>query len=198
MIAEAVLPQGGCGGLEKRRTDHLLRENPASNPLSATAWISGLNGCSVTGVAVLALLLLLPFRFSWLGLFGGASIALSGFVEVLGHRKIKAGDPEGLRLAALSQVMVFASIFIYSICQYWLIDPAAADLLSPEVRRFLVDLYRIEPYLLDELVSSALRMTAVSLVVASLIYQGSMLLYYRRKQKQLIRPETGSASPHIS
>ena len=159
--------------------------SPKPSKLRTVTWFSAINGYSITVFAVLATLTLVATNFSWLGLLGGLSVALSGFVEVLGYRKLKNGDLDGLRLASLSQILVFGSILIYSSCQLMLINTSrVSSLLSPNVRQLLIDLYQIEDYMVDELVTIALKATYVSLIFASLIYQGSLLIYYQLQKKK--------------
>jgi hypothetical protein len=151
--------------------------------------IAAINGYSITAFALLASLILIFVQFSWLGLFAGLSVALSGSLEIQAYRKFKNEDSDGFRLASLSQILVFGSILVYSVCQWILLQPQKIDsMLSPELRQLLIDLYQIDDYILDELIVMALKLTYVSLIFASLIYQGGLLVYYQYKKRKLFNP----------
>lgn len=154
--------------------------------LNWLVWSTGINGFSVFGFAALATIISALFFFSWSGLVVGLSVTGFGFLEVQGHFKLKSGDPDGIRLARLSQKGVFLSLCLYSLFQLTQINPGnSLDLVSPSVREMLMGLYQIDEFMLAELLLITGKMTYAAIMLTSLIYQGGLYWYYGRAAKEV-------------
>lgn len=159
-------------------------------------WTTGINGGSVAGLAALALLVALVAHPGWIEMLAAACVLVSGWLEIRGCLFLKAGRVEGLSWARWSQVGVFASIMVYSVLQYIRLTPETAlSQLSPEMSDFLMSYYDLDEWMLGQLLYMVGQATYVTLVAASMIYQGGLYWYYSRSLRRLARGDSGSAGP---
>lgn len=149
-------------------------------------WVTGINGYSILLFAGLITLLCCLFFFSWSGFLVGVALTAAAWLEVKGSNYLKNRRAEGLLWAERSQIAVFLTIFLYS--SYQLLTVNGQSILSTlpeEIKGLLLQLYQIDEIVLGELLTMVTQVTYAAIILASLFYQGGLLLYYRRKRDRL-------------
>ena len=139
-----------------------------------------LNGLSVAIFAGLCALGSLAFG-DWMGAAFGALVAAGGAMELSGRRQLLRGDADGMRVLVRSQLLVLSVILVYAISRFASFDAESAlGGLTPDMRTELtqsgVDFAAILP-----LVRMAFYAMYGIVALVTLIYQGGMALYYRRR-----------------
>ncbi len=139
-----------------------------------------LNGLGVAIVAGLGALVSLAFG-DLIGAAVGALVAVGGGMELSGRKQILRGDADGMRRLVRSQLLVLGVIVVYAASRFASFDAESVmGNLTPDMRNDLaqagVDLAAILPMV--RLMFYALY---GSLAVVTLIYQGGMAVYYRRR-----------------
>ena len=160
-----------------------------------------LNGLGVTIVAGVCALGSLAFG-DLMGAAVGALVTAGGAMELSGRKQVERGDAGGMRRLVRSQLLVLGVIVVYAISRFASFDAESAmGNLTPEMRSEMtqagVDLAAILPMV--RLMFYALY---GSLAVVTLIYQGGLALYYRRRTEVVkqalaarLRPAVPRAMP---
>ena len=164
---------------------------PAEKALARVLKISGFDAWSLVIVAVLSVLLTLA-----LGNLSGTAIGLlvlaGGVIEFRGRRRLRRRDPDGMRLLVRSQMLVLAVILVYCATRLGSFDGGyLKDQVVPELRQNLLlfgvnldESLRAMELSVDEivpLVRTVFFIVYGTVMVVSLIYQGGLAMYYRRK-----------------
>lgn len=152
--------------------------------IRSAIFVSRINGWSVTGFAALCAVIALVMGSLWGGVIG-AAVALSGLMELQGNRLLQKGEASAVRWLAFSQVYLIGVLWIYAIQQLITFDsgdPWAR--FSPEFKEFMLNLYP-DVYLVEDLLKVTYLATYISLMVAVLIYQGGLGIYYLSRKKYL-------------
>lgn len=125
-------------------------------------------------------------------LAAGLAVILFALLEVRGWQLLKRSDIEGLSWAGKSQIGIFLTIAAYSLGQLATLTPETVRaLLSPEMQALVIDFYRIDHQILGELLWLSARLTYLTLIAASALYQGGLWLFYHRSLRHLRSdPET--------
>lgn len=142
--------------------------------------ISKLNGLSIAVVAGVCALGSLLFG-DWMGAAVGAIVTVGGLMELSGRRQLLHGDADGMLRLVRSQMLVLGVIVVYAVSRLASFDlDSALGNLTPDMRNDLtqsgVDLAAITP-----MVRLMFYAMYGSVAVVTLIYQGGMALYYRRR-----------------
>jgi len=145
--------------------------------------IAAFNGWSVAalgGVCVLTSL----WWLSWPGILIGVAAVASGFMELTGRRRLTEGRPAARRWLAGSQVLLLTAILLYAGCQLASFDPHRILLeLPPDLLEELKATFGAEQ--VEQLTGRVHRAIYVALMIASLIYQGGLCLYYALATRKL-------------
>lgn len=147
--------------------------------------VSKLNGWSVGIFAGLSLLFALASSD-----ISGIAVCLvvlaSPLIELTGHYRLKAGNLRAAQLLPKSQLWLLATVMIYALIQLLAFDPQLAlDGFNPATRSALEGLVA-DPQALKDLTSQALRATYLAVMLATLLYQGGLWLYYRKRAALLL------------
>ena len=156
--------------------------------------ISRLNGWSVIIFAG-AGILLAGAMGDLVSVFIGLLVGAAGWMEVRGHNKLKRRDPEGMRWLVRSQMFLLAVILVYCASRLGSFDQETMlSGLTPDMQAMLkesgVEMAEITP-----IVRMAFLTTYGLVAAVSLLYQGGMALYYRRRIK--IVTEALTAPPDL-
>lgn len=152
-----------------------------SKRLRRLIWITGCNGWGIAGGTAVVLLLSLAADPGLVSLLAGLAVTLFALLEIRGWQLLKRADIEGLSWAGKSQIGVFLTIAAYSLFQLATLTPETiCALLSPELQALVIDFYRIDDQILGELLLLSAKLTYLTLIAASAIYQGGLWLYYHR------------------
>ncbi len=158
---------------------------PQQLALKRVLKISRMNGWSVALFAGLCALISLALG----DLVGGGTglfIAAGGVMEIRGHHLLKKREADGLTWLVRSQLFVLGVILAYAVSRLFSFDSEyVLSNLTPEMEGLLKDggISRAE---IVPLVQTAFRAAYGSVILVTLIYQGGLAFYYRRKSPLVI------------
>jgi Ca2+/Na+ antiporter len=153
---------------------------PQEKALTRVLKISRFDGWSVIIVAALSILLTLALG-DLLGSAIGLLAVVSGWMEVRGGRKLKARDPAGMRWLVRSQLLLLSVILAYCTSRLGSFDAETVmGNLTPDLEAILQE-SGIERTDVLPLVHTFFLALYLSVALVSVLYQGGMALYYRRK-----------------
>lgn len=142
--------------------------------------LSGINGWCVTVAAGLGTLVSLALA-DVIAAFTGAVVTLGGITELRGRHALLRGDLRGIRLLFLAQLLVLLMILVYAITQLLTFDAAALVARLPsEVHTMLQDA-AMDVASLKQLLTLAHTIAYSAVILASVIYQGGLAIYYRHR-----------------
>ncbi len=166
---------------------------PAAKALKGVLRTSAFDGWGVIVVAGLSLLITLV-SFELMGLVVSALVLTGGIMELRGRKALKRRDAAtGMKLLVRAQLLILTVLLVY--CARCLgsfdadyvreqIVPEANQMLLATLGVSLADFLADGGMTVDELVSRA-RLSFVALystvIVLSLLFQGGLALYYRRR-----------------
>jgi len=153
--------------------------------------VSRLDGWSVAIFAGGCSLVSLAFGDP-VGVSVGLLVTLGGTLEIRGHRMLKHGNADGMRWLVRSQLVVLATIWAYAARQLLSFDegylqeqaiPAIRDLLAALGIDLDETLKQVDLSIKDlvPLVRRAFYLLYGGVMAVTLIYQGGLALYYRRR-----------------
>jgi hypothetical protein len=146
--------------------------------------ISRLNGWSVAGFAGLCGLLVLVLGDVF-GFMIGLAVAASGMMELQGNRLLRRRETSAFIWLAGSQVYLMVVLWAYAsfnIMSFDKEDPWAR--FSPSIKEFILSI-NPDVYLVETMLKVSYFATYIALIVAVLIYQGGLCLYYFSRKKFL-------------
>jgi len=171
------------GSRARRRRSRCWAMKPLPPPeetLARVVRMARMNGISVVIIAGLGALLSLAFG-DLVGTAVGLVVAYGGGTELAGRKALLRGDADGMRRLVRAQWIVLGAILVYCVTRLASFDAESAlGNLTPDMRSQLteagVDIAAILP-----LVRLMFYLTYVTVILVSLIYQGAMARYYRRR-----------------
>ncbi len=111
----------------------------------------------------------------------GLLVALGGMLEVRGHRLLQRRDADGMRWLVRSQLVVLGVIWTYAATRLMSFDEGLVrEMVTPDMRASLNELGVTMEDILP-LVRRFFYLLYGSVMAATLIYQGGLGLYYRRR-----------------
>ncbi|ATC64633.1 hypothetical protein CMV30_12060 [Nibricoccus aquaticus] len=114
------------------------------------------------------------------GAIVGVLVAGTGAIELHGASQLRSGDPRGMDWLVRSQLLLLATMLLYSAYQLTHFDPATVEQIpfTPEqLEAFKV--YRLSK---ETAVYYAHIISYTTVGLVTLIYQGLMALYYHRRR----------------
>jgi len=164
---------------------------PAEKSFTRILAISRLNGWSVIIIASLASVLAL-FMGDLVGLSVGVLAVVSGWMELKGRRLLKKRDAWGMRWLVRAELLLLAVLSCYAIRGLVSFDAGyVKDELLPKAREMSqllgVSLDDVLPSsnMTETKLLSLVRLTFIAVygtvLLVTLLYQGGMVFYYRRK-----------------
>ncbi|MDB6169176.1 MAG: hypothetical protein JWM88_2040 [Verrucomicrobia bacterium] len=139
------------------------------------------------------------------GAFVGLIVAYGGWTEVSGHNQVRRGDADGMQRLVRAQWIVLGAVLVYCVTRIASFDAdTALSSLTPGLRSELassgVDVEAIMP-----MVRLFFYFTYGIAAFLTLIYQGGMARYYRRREPVVrqaladrLRPVVPPAAPSRS
>lgn len=161
-------------------------ENNSSHPkqIQRALWISRLNGWSVAGFAGFCAVVSLLMG-SVYGFLVGAAVALSGVMELQGNRLLQKARMRGIGWLVFSQLYLIGVLWAYSINQLTRFDSSNPwEMFSPGFKDLMLSL-NPDVYLVEDLIQVTFFATYISLILAVLLYQGGLSIYYLTRKKYL-------------
>lgn len=142
--------------------------------------LSGINGWCVTVAAGLGALVSFVLM-DVIAAITGAIVAAGGITELRGRKALLRGDATGMRKLFLAQLIVLAMVWTYAVTQLLTFDAAALIAgLPADVHTMIADA-AIDPDTLRQMLTIANLAVYGALIVATLIYQGGLAIYYRHR-----------------
>lgn len=141
------------------------------------------------GMSVLIIASIFSIIAAVMGDFSGAVIGLAvagaGAMELQGCHLMREGEPRALRWLITSQLTLMAVIMVYCYLRLMNFDPALVEqTITPQMRATFQDAgYSTER--VAELVKIIYYLTYSLVALVTLIYQGSMALYYYRRREAI-------------
>jgi hypothetical protein len=155
---------------------------PQEKALKRVLKISRLNGWSVIIFAGLGILIALALG-DLVGAFIGLLVGVAGWMEVRGHNKLKRRDPDGMVWLVRSQMFLLSVILVYCASRLGSFDnDTMLSGLTPEMEAMLKE-SGIERADLIPLVRMTFFATYFGVAALTILYQGGMAIYYKRKTK---------------
>lgn len=157
-----------------------LATAPPEKALQRVLLVSAIDGWSVTVIAALGTLLTLVLG-DYSTLFAGLLILAAGVMELRGRRRLTRRDPDGMRRLVRAQLFLLSVILVYCASRLGSYDQEAMLAnLTPDMKAMLqesgVDVADIVP-----LVQMVFFVTYGLVALLSLLFQGGLILFYRRK-----------------
>jgi hypothetical protein len=127
------------------------------------------------------------FPFAAIGLLASGA----GAVELHGLALLRQGEPRGMRWLVASQPLLLFVILSYCALRLWLVDippvPEAFEtVFAASARQWNLSV--------EEYQRALNRITAGTVAVAAICFQGGMTLYYLRRREPVYRALAGSES----
>jgi hypothetical protein len=158
--------------------------------------VSAMNGWSVAIFAGLCSLVALAIG-DVVGLAVSLLVTVAGGLEVQGNRLLKRGRPDGMRWLVRSQLVVLGVVWVYAGTQLVSFNAAeVAKSIPPDMRAALAQ-FGFAPQEIMRQVRELYYLLYVSVMAATLIYQGGLALYYRRRVPLVAQALTTPVPPPI-
>lgn len=153
---------------------------PPEKVLDRVLLVSSIDGGSVVALAGLGTLLALAFG-DLSGAFTGLLMAAAGGLELTGRRRLRRGDPGGMKLLVRAQVFLLAVILLYCVTRLGSFDQELVmSNLTPEMEAALKE-SGIERADVGPAVQILFYLVYGLVAVVSLVCQGALILYYRSR-----------------
>ncbi|MFT6399053.1 MAG: hypothetical protein ACJAYU_003816 [Bradymonadia bacterium] len=155
--------------------------SPTERPtLRRVLRISRLNGLSIVFIAGASTVLSVLFG-DWLGAVVAGAVTAAGWSGLRGNKRLRAGDDTGMALLWKSEAALLAIIWLYCGAQLVLVRiHGGADILSEDVMA-LLGASGLSAGDVVPLVQMMLTATYAILLAVTLVYQGGLCVYYRRR-----------------
>ncbi|MBI3884172.1 MAG: hypothetical protein HY302_00325 [Opitutae bacterium] len=158
---------------------------PPRLALAKVLKISRRNGWSVAVFAGLCTFVSLAFG-DLVGAGIGLLVVASGVMEIHGHRLLKRREAAGLVWLVRSQLFLLSVILVYAVSRLFSFDSGyVLSNLTPDLEALLNEsgISRAE---IGPLVQTFFRAFYGSVILVTLIYQGGMAFFYRRKSSLVL------------
>lgn len=173
------MPVAGCDSSDLRQTESMA-QRPPQETYRRIRRLSGMNGWSVAVFAGLCALVSLAFG-QLVGAAVSAIVAYGGFVELRGRRLLQRRDIDGMRLLVQAQLIVLGAVWVYAMSRLASFDAGLAlSNVTPEMNQVLTEA-GIDTSQLLQLIKLVFYSMYSAVMVATLLYQGGLAWYYRRR-----------------
>ncbi len=123
----------------------------------------------------------------------GVFIIVGGVMEIMGYRRLRQRDPDGMGLLVKSQLVVLAAVWAWAVPSLVSFDPGyLQDQVIPDVRQTMADAGVNMDAVLGQVGLSVKQIVPlvhlffvvlyVSIMLVTLVYQGGMAIYYHRRR----------------
>lgn len=148
--------------------------------------ISKMNGGSITIIAGIFTLFSL-FSGDLISIFVSGLVTCCGILELVGRSKLLKYEDRSSVLLPGSQILLLITIWTYSISKLFTISPESIrNSVSQDILLMLNSLSGSESAIF-ELVTDVLKMTYITLIIVTAIYQGGLAIYYWRGTRYLLQ-----------
>lgn len=170
---------------------------PQEKTLKRVLLISLIDGWSIIAFAAFGTLLTLLFG-DYSGLAVGVLIAIAGAMEIRGRNKLRRRNPDGMKLLVRSQFFLLAVILVYCTSRLGSFDgESAMGNLTPDMEEALKESGLARADILP-MVRTIFFVLYGGVAIGTIIFQGGMSLYYRRKTAQVTAALSVPVYPSIS
>ena len=170
---------------------------PQDKALKRVLLVSAIDGWSVAVIASLGVLLTLIIG-DWLGTGIGLLVLAAGVLELHGRRQIMRRDSDGLKQLVRAQLFLLAVILVYCTSRLGSFDAdTAMASLTPDMEALLKEA-GLERADILPLVRITFFATYGGVALLSLLFQGGLILYYRRKTRLVTAALTAPAQSPLA
>lgn len=171
---------------------------PQEKSLHRVLFVSAIDGWSVVILAALGALASLALG-DLSGVFIGILVLIAGVTELHGRSRLRRRDASGMRLLVRAQLFLLTVILVYCVTRLGSFDAETVMAnLTPEMQSALNEAGVARGDILP-LVRLAFYLVYGVVAVVSLLFQGGLALYYRRRTvavgEALAAPPAGVAPP---
>ena len=139
---------------------------------------------SVAGFAALCALVVLLLG-DFLGFGIGLAVSVSGLLELRGNRLLLQRHMKAILWLVVSQLYLIVVLWAYAAYQLQKFDPENPwAIFSPEFKDLILSI-NPDAYLIEAMIRITYPATYFALILAVLIYQGGLSLYYLSRKKYL-------------
>jgi len=147
--------------------------------------ISKMNGWSITIVAgIFTLFSLLSGDIS--GIIISGFVTCCGIIELFGRSKLLKYEDQSAVILPGSQILLLITIWIYAISNLLTISPESIKKSVSQDILMLMSSFLGSQSEVFNLVTEVLKMTYISLIIVTAIYQGGLAIYYRKGTRYLL------------
>jgi hypothetical protein len=160
-------------------------KKPPSLPRDTLNKVQKISICNGWGIALVAgpATLLTLVMGDWFSTLIGALVTLAGVIEINGSRLLKAGDVRGcdrIKAAQLLMMTVLCGYCIFQILNFNYLEMLAS---LPEETRRMIDSLGVGTTGMESLIKTMYQVVYGCVILASLLHQGGLFLFYRRSTK---------------
>ncbi|CAM2848292.1 hypothetical protein [Rariglobus hedericola] len=161
-----------------------MPDTPNEKSLRRVLVIAAIDGWSVALFAGLCTVISLLMG-EWIGVFIGAIITSCGVLELRGRKQLITGKADGMKWLVRAQVIILATILLYSLENMLAYDEAALlAQLTPEMRSYLsqsgISVDDLRPMIKPVFFGFYLIVMGVTL-----LFQGGLALYYKSRKAKV-------------
>ena len=142
--------------------------------------VANFNGKSVVILAALGAVISLLMG-DFVGTAVGALVAYGGWVELAGRKQVSGGDAEGMKKMISAQWLVLGPVLVYCVTRLVSFDSETALGMIPSDMRTELLSAGVDLNAIMSLVKLTFYLTYSIFAFVTLLYQGGMARYYRRR-----------------
>lgn len=157
-----------------------MAESTPEEILRRIVRLSGINGWCVALVAGLGGLMSAAFA-DWIGAATGLAVCTGGILELRGRKQLLGGDASGMGRMFLAQLIVLVTLWVYAAVQLIAFDAAQLIAELPADIRAMIADAQLEVAQVQQLLTIANFALYAAVMLASLVYQGGLAIYYRHR-----------------
>ena len=155
---------------------------PPEKTLKRILLITAIDGWSIIVLASLGVLLTFILG-DWVGSCVGLLVLAAGVMEIRGRRRLTQRDASGMQQMVRAQLFLLAVILVYCASRLGSFDAdTALASLTPDMEAMLKEAGLARADILP-IVRTAFIATYGLVAFLSLLFQGGLILYYRRKTR---------------
>lgn len=162
----------------------IVENSNAEKKLKRVLSVSRINGWSIAGFAGLCAILVLLLG----DLFGfavGIAVAFGGYMELRGNFLLLKKTPKAFHWLIASQLYLMLVLWIYCFYNLAEFDPSDPWARFPPGFKEMILAVNPDQHLVEELAGISYYATYLAVIMAVLIYQGGLCLYYLSRKKYL-------------
>jgi len=165
--------------------EHILEKAEKEKILKRVLNICRINGYSIIIFAGLCCLICI-FMGSWSGVIICLAVAASGYMELIGGKKLKDNMPDAAKWFIASQLWLMGLLISYAVYKLLSFEPShISALLSPELKTLVETQLNLTAEAFTEMIAGIYNLIYISIIAATTIYQGGLCYYYWNSSRKI-------------